>query len=108
MSQFPWHVVEDWCRPAFEKAWAEWVTYRRSLKKCKDWDRLFQKQLEWLEQFPVVTAVETLNQALRNGWTGLYEVSKPVGVITKPKSITERDADRLVAQALRDKPAYEP
>jgi hypothetical protein len=57
----------------FERVWGEWVVWRRGAKKCKDWRRLFQKQLDWLGQYPIGQAVEIMNTSMRQGWVGLFE-----------------------------------
>ena len=34
MSQHPWHIVEEWFRPAFEKVWAEWIEANMEYDDC--------------------------------------------------------------------------
>jgi hypothetical protein len=59
---------------AFSRAWEEWVTFRKKLKGCKDWDSLFRKQLEWFASFPdQQTAITMMDTSIRNGWKGLFE-----------------------------------
>lgn len=58
----------------FRDAWAEWVEFRMSLKKVKRWDLLFSKQLQWLENRPIPQAIAILDQSIRNGWQGLFEL----------------------------------
>jgi hypothetical protein len=51
----------------------EWMQYRRGFgKKPKDWDLMFQKQLEWLSQFSETDQIVILDQSIRNGWQGLF------------------------------------
>lgn len=56
----------------FKTAWAEWIKVRKAKGKVKDWQLMFQKQLEWLASlYDAPAAIEVLNQSIRNGWTGL-------------------------------------
>ena len=57
----------------FKKSFNEWIDYRRGLRgTVKDWSLLFNKQLEWLEEFGPDVAQEILDQSIRNGWRGLF------------------------------------
>jgi hypothetical protein len=67
-------IPEKLKTPEFAEAWFKWQTYRRTLKKVKDWDMLFGEQLTWLSRFEPPEAVEILNQSLRNGYQGLFQV----------------------------------
>lgn len=59
----------------------EWMQYRRGLgKKPKDWDLMFQKQLEWLAQFSEKDQIVILDQSMRNGWQGLFVPRSPHGL----------------------------
>lgn len=63
---------------AFSKTWSEWVPFRVGLKAVKNPKLMFGKQLDDLACKPVLEAIEMLNQSMRNGWQGLFEVkSKP-------------------------------
>lgn len=59
---------------AFRETWGEWVVYRKSRASCKDWVRMFQKQLDWLGSFPEATARAMLDQSIRNNWQSIQEV----------------------------------
>jgi hypothetical protein len=59
---------------AFTKTWAEWVAYRKQRAACKDWLKMFQKQLDWLGTFPEGTAKAMLDQSIRNNWQGIIEI----------------------------------
>jgi len=61
----------------FRIAWAEWVEFRMSLKKVKRWDLMFKKQLEWLSSMPIPTAIAIIDQSIRQGWQGLFEIKTP-------------------------------
>jgi hypothetical protein len=73
---------------SFMKVWSDWVNFRKSIKKVKDWLRLFQYQLDWLKDFPEATAMAILSQSLMNGWQGLKPVNgvRPSAIAgTKPE-----------------------
>lgn len=55
--------------------WNKWVDHRTAMGKCKDFVALFQRQLDWLGEFPEPTAVQIIGQSLRQGWQGLFELS---------------------------------
>jgi len=63
----------------FAETWAEWVSIRRAMKAPKDWHKMFVKQLEWLERFGPDIATEIINQTIRNGWQGLFELKEGAG-----------------------------
>lgn len=61
--------------PGFKASFEQWMKYRlHNHKKVKDWALLFNCQLQWLSRFGEVDAIEILNQSLRNGWQGLFEL----------------------------------
>lgn len=61
----------------FRQAWTEWVEFRMSLKKVKRWDLMFSKQLVWLSSMPIPTAIAIIDQSIRQGWQGLFELKTP-------------------------------
>lgn len=73
---------------SFRHAWAEWVEFRMSLKRVKRWDILFRKQLEWLSSMPIATAIAVLDQSMRQGWMGLFEVKTPPRGYQTPNQAT--------------------
>lgn len=72
--------------PQFHETWDKWVPFRKKIKACRDWVALFQGQLDWLASFPERTAIAILQQSIRNGWQGLFELraTQPNG---KPKDL---------------------
>lgn len=58
----------------FRDAWAEWVEFRMSLKKVKRWDLMFNRQLVWLSTMPIPVAIAIIDQSIRQGWQGLFEL----------------------------------
>lgn len=69
----------------FLSTWEKWVPYRKKIKGCKDWVMLFQEQLTWLGTFPEATAIEMINNSIRQGYQGIFELKdkggKPSGGI---------------------------
>lgn len=62
---------------AFRDAWQKWLVRRSGMKKPKcGFLPLFTEQLAWLETFPEASATESLNNSLRNGYTGLFPDSR--------------------------------
>jgi hypothetical protein len=93
----PLDIPKELHSPAFTTAWQRWMTFRRGLgKKPKDWRTLFAAQLEWLKDFGASNATAMLNQSMRNGWQGLFEVKQVNGHSgSSPRSsIRERDMAR--------------
>ena len=60
----------------FTNAWQRWMTFRRGMRgrKPKDWGILFGEQLKWLAGFGEPTAHQIIEQSIRNGWQGLFEL----------------------------------
>jgi hypothetical protein len=54
----------------------EWMPFRRAMKKCKDFDAMFLKQIAWLKQFTTTDQIEIIDQSIRNGWQGLFRPKK--------------------------------
>ncbi len=53
--------------------WHVWQTVRKAMKKPKNWDTLFNEQMEFLERYPEGVAFEILSSSIRNGYQGLFE-----------------------------------
>lgn len=60
--------------PRFEATWNAWVDHRIAIGRCKDFPVMFQKQLDWLGDYPEQIAVQMLDQSLRNNWQGIFEI----------------------------------
>ena len=61
----------------FLKTWKEWIAYRRSHSATiADEKVLFQKQLNWLDDYGRKKAIRILDTAMRNGWQGLEAAAK--------------------------------
>lgn len=82
----------------FKAAWGEWKKTRMGMgKKPADWKVMFQKQMDWLEQYSPDVATEILNKTMRQGWTGLFPPDqKSTPPIPEPKQIQESIAVKLL------------
>lgn len=59
--------------PKFLEIWGEWVSYRKKLKSCKDWNVLFSNQLSILSEWGIEKSVLAIRQSLAGGWQGIFE-----------------------------------
>lgn len=74
----------------FTVLWNEWVSFRMTLKKSKNWNAFFTKQLAELEKWGLQAATESIKQSLLNEYQGLffpknmkikdYSISKPASI----------------------------
>jgi len=56
-----------------QEPFRNWIQFRLGFgRKPKNWKAMFEKQIEWLKQYPDADQVEILNQSIRNGWQGLF------------------------------------
>ncbi len=63
-----------------QKVFTEWIPVRKAMGKApKNWDKMFEKQADWLKQFKESDQVEILEQSIRNNWQGLFEPKKQAG-----------------------------
>lgn len=62
----------------FLEKWHSWMEVRRAKKGCKNFPKLFQEQINWLADFSVPDAIESLSQSIRNDWQGLFEPKNKV------------------------------
>lgn len=63
---------------AFLNKWEEWETHRRELRK-KLTISTRNKQLKMLDKYPVEVACQMLENSIRNGWTGIFELKTNTG-----------------------------
>lgn len=66
-------VLKEGVRGRFD----EWMAFRRGLgSKPKDWSAMFDKQANWLNQFNEQDQIAIIDQSIRNGWRGLFELRR--------------------------------
>ena len=61
--------------PEFLAAWEEWQTYRKQKRKTMT-DVSIKKQIEFLASIGVQDAVISINESIKNGYTGLFPVKQ--------------------------------
>jgi len=59
--------------PAFRRSWSEWIDYRRD-RRLSLRALTLAKQLAMLASFGEAGAIKVIDQSIRNGWQGLFEV----------------------------------
>lgn len=61
-------------------------------KKPKNWDKMFDKQCQWLTQFNEADQIEIIDQSIRNNWQGLFEPKRDKSDKNKrPTAMSELD-----------------
>lgn len=61
----------------FQKLFGRWIAFRKGIgRKPKDWDALFQEQLDWFGKQPKGDWSEIISQSIRNGWQGLFDLKR--------------------------------
>jgi hypothetical protein len=73
-----------------KESWDEWTEHRKEIKK-KQTPLAIKKQLSFLEKRKE-THVAIIEQAIRNGWTGLYDIRNQQVVKQEP----ERPQGRII------------
>ena len=61
--------------PEFLAAWEEWQTYRKQKRKTLTAVSI-KKQLEFLASIGVQDAIISINESIKNGYTGLFKVKQ--------------------------------
>ena len=61
--------------PEFLAAWEEWQLYRKQKRKTLT-DVSIKKQIEFLASIGVQDAVISINESIKNGYTGLFPVKQ--------------------------------
>lgn len=88
---FPAGAGED-----FEKAFHRWAEVRRGLgKKPKDWNVMFQEQIDWLWKQPAGHRLEILSQSIRNGWQGLFKLNGSAPPKSSPTDLSQQQLDDI-------------
>ena len=79
--------------PEFKAAWTEWVKYRKEKHQALK-ESTVKSQIKFLASFPA-EAVEMIQQSIRNGWTGLFELKEYSKALRnqQPKMTTNQELD---------------
>lgn len=85
--------------PEFRQAWADWVEYRRQLRKPFTEITVYQ-QLQKFGGAGVEKSIAMIRQSIANGWQGLFEVKGPVnGQAHSPNRLSSPDQRRAEQRA---------
>lgn len=85
--------------PEFVRAWQQWMTFRRGMKKPGNWLTMFQAQLKFLARYDAKTAVEILEKSITNGYQGLFEPKENRGGAGQPAAnAANSTADKILWQ----------
>lgn len=79
--------------------WQVWMTHRRAFKKAKDWNVLFNEQIEWLSKYSEPDVFEILSASIRNGWQGLFEPKAHNN--GEPSKSTGWTNEQILSEAMR-------
>lgn len=85
----------------FLNKWESWMKIRRAKKSCKDFNAMFQEQLDWLSAYTVPQAIETLSQSIRGNWQGLFEPKNGTSngkLAPIDKAILQKEKDLICAR----------
>jgi len=67
---FPSELDSD----SFKETWMEWQAYRKQRGNSpKNWEIMFQRQLEFLKQFGPAQAITSLKSSMMNNYIGLFD-----------------------------------
>lgn len=66
--------------PEFIEQWERWELFRKEKKKTLT-DSTIQSQLKFLAKYDQSICLEIIEQSIRNGWTGLFEVKQTASVV---------------------------
>ena len=64
--------------PEFRTAWDEWKTHRKEIRR-KLTPLAMKRQLNMLSEMGSEKAIQSINQSITNGWTGLFDPKKKGG-----------------------------
>lgn len=68
-------IPEGLNTPEFLQAWKEWQSYRKQTRKTLT-EFTIKKQLGFLASIGVVDAIISINESIKNGYTGLFPVKQ--------------------------------
>ena len=92
------------CHPNFLAAWNSWEDFRKSIKpKLTSHARTLNfQQVKKLSGGDVENAIEIVNQTLRNGWKGFFELKDKKNATDKKPSQQYENAQQRNARRIRE------
>ena len=98
-EEIPIPTVLDFDR--FKEAWRDWVAYRKEKRQTLK-ESTIKIQFRFLAEHSS-DAVEIIEQSIRNGWTGLFELKQPRRTEPQPtKTVTLSERQRINEEFLRE------
>ena len=98
-EEIPIPTVLDFDR--FKEAWRDWVAYRKEKQQTLK-ESTIKIQFRFLAEHSS-DAVEIIEQSIRNGWTGLFELKQPRRSEPQPtKTVTLSERQRINEEFLRE------
>ncbi len=77
---------------AFREAWASWIKHRREKRQTLR-PTSIGRQMSFLLGLGEAGAIASIEQSIKNGWTGLFEPKEPIKVQGK----TDPERERAIA-----------
>ena len=78
--------------PAFKKAWQNWISYRKEIKKPYKSDRSIKTALNRLAKYGEAMALDAIDASIANGWQGLF----PEKLISKSQRNDFDELDKII------------
>jgi uncharacterized protein YdaU (DUF1376 family) len=69
-------VIKPFESENFERAWANWITYRKQIGKPYRSVMSEQAALKKLSEHPEATAIKMIEESISNSWQGLFELKQ--------------------------------
>lgn len=70
---------------SFATAWESWLEYRIEIKKPYKSEKSIKRALKYFEKYSEETAVKMIDQTIRNGWQGIFELKTKNGMVVGEK-----------------------
>jgi hypothetical protein len=97
-DNIPWaedeNLVPPFSSDAFKKSWMQWVDYRKEIKKQLK-PTTVKAQWRELTKWGEANSIASIEQSIRNGWTGLFEPRQNGFQQNSKKPLTAKDHDEF-------------
>lgn len=89
LDKIPWVEGLPFSSEAFSKAWQSWIDYRKQIKKPIK-EATMKAQWEEFKKWGEDKAIYAIQEAIKQGWSGIYEPKKNVNKFSA-KPLTPED-----------------
>jgi hypothetical protein len=69
------HIPIEMATERFKAAWTDWVNFRRE-RTPKVTEMAAKRQFAKLAEYPEQTRIDMIDQSIRNGWQGIFEMKQ--------------------------------